>query len=215
MNQAELELFLLNQVPLRTRALIPSTFKAAYAAAAGLMAETPMLSVPSAEDNYGRFISWAVDFGFQKLIESGQWPCDYRWRPFARPTGRYLEIRLTHSIITISQVSDPEKQPRDVVFRANMRLHNEPYLDLEEFAYENQVLGLPHILLVHGHHTLDFIHLGIPYGRHSAGYLYRTPNLLNMPHDMTAPQAQEENTDIEAVMSLREEIERWQRENGQ
>jgi hypothetical protein len=74
---------------------------------------------------------------------------------------------------------------------------------------------LPHILLIHGHQTLDFIHLGIPHGQHSAGNIYRTPNLLNIPHDVTAQQAQEENTDIEAMMSLREEIERWQRENGQ
>ena len=185
MNQAEL--FLINQVPLRTRALIPSTLKTAYAAAAGFIADTPMLSVPSARDNYGRIISWAVDFGFQKLIESGQWACDYRWRPFARPTGRYLEIRLSHSVVTISQVSDPEKQPRDVVFRANKRLNNQLYLDLEEFLNENRVLGLPHILLIHGHQTLDFIHLGIPYGQHSAGYIYRTPNLLNIPHDVTAP----------------------------
>lgn len=118
-------------------------------------------------------------------------------------------------MVTISQVSDPAKQPRDVVFRANKRLHNQLYLDLEEFINENRVLGLPHILLLHGHQTLDFIHLGIPYGRHSAGYIYRTPNLLNIPHDVTAQQAQEENTDIEAMMSLREEIERWQGENGQ
>jgi hypothetical protein len=213
MNQAEL--FLNDQVPLRTRALIPSTLKTAYAAAAGFIADTPMLAVPSAQDNYGRIISWAVDFGFQKLIESGQWPCDYRWRPFARPTGRYLEIRLSHSVVTISQVSDAAYQPRNVVFRANKRLNNQPYFDLEEFINENRVLGLPHILLIHGYQTLDFIHLGIPYAQHSAGYIYRTPNLLNIPHDVTAIQAQEENTDIDAMISLREEIERWQRENGQ
>ncbi len=168
MNPAEL--FLMDQVPLKTQALIPSTLKTAYAAAAGFIADTPMLSVPSAQDNYGRIISWAVDFGFQKLIDSGQWACDYRWRPFARPTGRYLEIRLSHSVATISQVSDPAKQPRDVVFRANKRFNNQLYLDLEEFINENMILGLPHILLIHGHKTLDFIHLGIPHGQHAAGY---------------------------------------------
>jgi hypothetical protein len=53
MTQAEL--FLMDQVPLKTRALIPSTLKTAYTAAAGFIADTPMLSILSAQDNHGNY----------------------------------------------------------------------------------------------------------------------------------------------------------------
>jgi hypothetical protein len=74
MDQAEF--FLKDQIPVKTQTLIPATLKTAYAAAKVLADNEPMLKVPSAEDNFGRIISWAVDFGFQKLLESGQWRKD-------------------------------------------------------------------------------------------------------------------------------------------
>jgi len=208
------ELFLMDQVPVKTQALIPSTLRTAYAAAEALTADEPMLSIRSAQDNHGRLIAWAVDLGFQKLIESGQWACDFRWRPFAKPTGHYLEIILSHSVVTISRVSKPAQQPRNVVFRANKRLNNEPYLEFEEFKNEERVYGLPHILLIHGNKTLTFAHLGIPKEKHSAGYIYRTTNLLNLPHEVTAQHAPQEETDAEAIMTLKEEIKKWQMDNG-
>jgi len=213
MNQAEA--FLLDQVPMVTRSLIPTTLKTAYSAAVAHVQETPFLNVPSAKDNCGRIIAWAVDFGFQKLIESGQWSADYRWQPFASPTGRYLEIILSHSVVTISQVCNSSKQPRDVKFRKNKRLNNQGCLDIAGFCSENKIIGLPHILLLHGHRTLNFAHLGVPNESHTEGFIYKTANLMLMPHEVPIThEAPVEDTDYDSVMTLKEEIDRWRKDNG-
>lgn len=207
----EAEAFLLDQVPMVHRAKIPTTLKTAYDAARVVAAGEPILQVPSARDNYGRIIQWAVDFGFQKLVESGAWPYAMRWRPFALPTGRYLEIAASHSVITISQCSDPKKQPREAVFRINKRLNNQGCFK-EILGEPEPAHGLPHILLMHGYQQLDFAHLAMP--REEGGFHTRTPNLMLMPHEIASPEPPMELTDQEAVMTLKEEIDRWRKDNG-
>jgi hypothetical protein len=208
------EAFLLDQVPLGLRPMIPTTLKNAYTAARVLIEAEPVLSVTSARDNAGRIVQWAVDLGFEKLVQSGQWPFDCRWRYFDRPTGRYFEILPTHSVITISQITDPTSQPRNVGFRENKRLNTQRWLTNLPDPRENRPsIGLPHILLVHGHQELDFAHLGIPNEHHSQGYAYRTPNLMLMPHAVPSPEPAPEQTDVEAVMTLKEEIDKWRRDN--
>jgi hypothetical protein len=96
MDTVSVEPFLLDQVPAIHRALFAPTLKRAYDAAAVVIKNEPIFQTPSAIDNAGRIRSWAVDRAFQTLIDSGQWPADYRWTDFAKPTGRYLEIRLSH-----------------------------------------------------------------------------------------------------------------------
>lgn len=206
--------FLLDQVPLHLRPVIPATLKRAYAAAAMLIESEPILNVPSAQDNRGRIIQWAVDLGFQRVCESGEWSFEWRWQPFTKPTGRYLEIRPSHSVITISQVAEAPKQPRDVRFRANKRLNTQGWLrGLPKPTGEDDVSGIPHILLVHGYQTLDFAQLGIPNESHRRGYIARTTNLLLVPHGVRSDLPPIEDTDIEAVMSLKEEIDKWRRDN--
>jgi hypothetical protein len=208
------ERFLLDQIPMRYRALIPTTLKLAYSAVGIMVTHEPILQTPSAEDNRGRLISWAVDFGFERLIKTGQWPVDCRWREFAKPTGRYLEMRLSHSVLSISQISDPRQQPRNVLFRENARLLNEQFLFPEMDAEERQVKGLPHFLMVHGYQELSFAHVAVPHIEHDRGYLYRTPNLMMMPHALPRDEPPPEDTDAEAILTLKEEIERWQRDHG-
>lgn len=214
MSQAEA--FLRDQVPSAMQSLIPTTLKIAYEAAAAHIKDSPFLNIPSAQDNHGRIISWAVDFGMQKLVESGQFAkADCRWQPFASPTGRYLEILLPYSVITISQVKNPRQQPRDVRFRQNKRLSQQGFLGLEDFKKDHEVAGLPHILIIHGHQSLNFAHLALPNENHSQGYIYRTPNLLLLPHQVPQNEVPPpENTDAEAVMTLKEEIDKWRRDNG-
>ena len=207
--------FLLDQIPTDLRPLIPSTLKTAYAAVDLLVQNEPILQVPTAVDNHGRIISWAVDLGFERLVKTGQWSFDCRWRYFERPTGQYLEILPSHSVLTISQVADPKKQPRDVAFRANKRLGNQGFLAFAEFQDERAVCGLPHILLLHGHQVLNFAHLAIPSDQHSGGYVYRTSNLMRMPHAVPQPEPPTEDTDVEAVLTLKEEIEKWRRDHDE
>ncbi len=214
MDTVSAEHFLLDQIPQRDRAHIPTTLKTAYAAVNMLVKQEPILQVVSAAQNRGRLVSFAVDLGFERLIKTGQWNCEYRWREFAKPTGRYLEIRLSHSALSISQVSNPTKQPRNVVFRENKRLNNEPFFDLAEFREDAEVRGLPHFLLVHGHQDLNFAYLGVPHAMHRRDWIYKTGNLMRMPHEIPVDAPPVEMTEFEDTITLKEEIEKWQRDNG-
>lgn len=207
------EAFLKDQISAPLRSLVPSTLKTAYDAARLLIEQEAILGVTSARDNSGRIIQWAVDLGFERLVQSGQWPFDYRWTYFERPTGRYLEILPSHSVITISQVDNPSKQPRDVRFRANKRLNGQGWL-AGLSPQDQPSSGIPHVLLIHGHQTLNFAHLGIPKEEQESGYHYRSPNLMLMPHTVVSTEPPPEDTDIEAVITLKEEIDKWRRDNG-
>ncbi|MFO1128453.1 MAG: hypothetical protein U1E66_08520 [Rhodospirillales bacterium] len=214
MDAAISDQFLLDQVPLRYRALIAQAIWDARATAATLAMAEPILQVPSAKDNHGRLISWGVDHGIESLIRSGRWPVACRWCYFAQPTGRYLEIRLAHSVMTISRVPNPTIQPRDVKFRQNARLNNQPSLPLRDFDDTRSVAGLPSFLLIHGGETESaFAHIAVPHPI-SRDYIYKTPNLMDMVHDASSDLPPVENTDTDAVVDLKDEIEKWRRKNG-
>jgi len=215
MNPVSPQQFLDDQFPVGFRHLIPTTLSTAYRHAARLAAEEPILQVPSAQDNRGRLISWAVDFGFSRLIDSGALPFEYSWEYFAKPTGRYLAMRPSHSIITISQITDPISQPRNVLFRENARISNAPFFNLPEFEDEGEVTGEPHILITHGHQELQFAHLCVPDPNHSNGYRCRSSNLLNLPHETTSdgPPAEDTDTDFDSLGLLKEDIERWRKDH--
>ncbi|WP_155976389.1 hypothetical protein [Novispirillum itersonii] len=216
MSVVDPEGFLEDQFPKKYWHHIPTTLRTAYAAAAELIASDPILQIESAIANRGRFISWATDFGFKRLLETHQLPFEFRWRPFSKPTGSYLEIRLSHSVVSISQISDPTKQPRNVRFRENGRLNNEPFFDLPEFADEHTVKGEPHFLLVHGYQELTFAHLALPHPLHNRNYRFRTTNLMSIPHELpsTGPAIEDTDVDFNATQLLKEDIERWRKDNG-
>ncbi|HEY3520769.1 MAG TPA: hypothetical protein VGK80_06985 [Rhodanobacteraceae bacterium] len=50
---------------------------------------------------------------------------------------------------------------------------------------------------------------------HRDGFIYRTPNLMALPHEVPEPFPPAEETDHEAILSLKEEIEKWQRDHGE
>ena len=214
MDTVSAEHFLNDQLSTAQRAEIPTTLKNAYAAAELLCKQEPILQVASAKDNRGRIIQWAVDLSFEKLITSKSWPFEYRWKRFEKPTGRYLQIKLSHSLLTISQGADPRKQPRNVRFRANARLANQ-HLLFPQDVIDRQVDGLPQFLLIHGHQSLNFAHLALPHQRHRDGYIYRSSNLMLSPHKVPDELSPTENTDVEAILLLKEEIEKWQKDHGE
>ena len=219
MDKSLAERFLLDQFPFRHRALLPAVLRNARAAAATMAQAEPVLQVPSAQDNHGRLISWAVDLGIEKLIQSGRWPVDYRWCWFAQPTGRYLEVRLSHSVLSISQVSDPTIQPRDVRFRENARLNNQRSFDLPEFNDTRLSSGMPSFLLVHGRAVRgdmesDFAHIGVPHPAHKRDWIYRTRNIMDMVQIVEDERPAVEETDEGAILTIKEEVEKWRRDNG-
>jgi hypothetical protein len=208
--------FVDDQFPQRLRPLIPTTLKTAYRAAEGLIADNPILAMAERRGERGRIISLAVDFGFERLVDSGALPFDKSWEWFERPTGKYLALRPSHSIITISQIADPRKQPRNVLFRQCARVNNAPFFDLPEFADEGEVAGEPHILITHGYQDLNFAHLCMPDPDHRKGYRFRSDNLLNLPHEIETegPPPEDTEVDFESIALLKEDIARFRRDHG-
>src|SRR5438105_650941 len=112
MRAADAEVFLNDQLPPRYLALLPQCFRNAYAAVEALCKEEAILQVTSACINRGHLRTWAVETGIERLINSGQWPVEFRWESFARPTGKYLRIMLGHSSVSVCQVKRHKKVPR-------------------------------------------------------------------------------------------------------
>lgn len=205
--------FFRDQLPFRCWPTIPTILRTAYAAAQELTGSNPILQVESAEDNKGRLVSWAVDFGLKRAIVNGSLPCDYRWRPFAEPTGRYLELQFSHSTASVSQVKNPNRQPRNVVFRENARLRA-PSL-FSEFEESEPLSGAPHFILVHGHQDLNFAHFGSPSSTSKTKWTWLSQNLMKLPHELPAEGPDTEDTDVnfDELNLLKEDIERWMKDN--
>jgi hypothetical protein len=216
MNPVDPRQFTDDQIPHGLRPVIANALRTGYRTAERLWTEESWLQTPSATYNHGRLISWAIDYGLFKLVESGALPFDCSWEYFAQPTGRYLALRPSHSVITVSQIADPLKQPRNVVYRENRRVNNQPFFDLAEFASENEVSGEPHILLTHGHQSLNFAHLCVPDPVHSRGYRYRTENLIGLPYvvEPEGPHAEDTDSDFDNLGLLKDDIAQWRRDHA-
>lgn len=205
--------FFKDQLPQVKWPTIPTVLTTAYAAAQDLIENSPILQVESARDNGGRVVTWAVDFGLKRAIENGSLPCDFRWCEFAKPTGRYLELKFSHSTASVSQVRNPKRQPRNVVFRENARLQSPDLLSvLEE---EKPVTGLPHFFLVHGYQNLDFAYFGLPSPNSARKWEWQSDNLMRLPHILASegPATEDTDIDLEELGLLKEDIERWMRDN--
>lgn len=207
--------FFNDQVPPKSWPTVPTVLRTAYAAVDEIIKSNPILQIESAQDNKGRLISWAVDFGFKRAVDSGAFPCEYRWREFAKPTGRYLELRFTHSTASISRVDNPQRQPRNVVFRENARLRApDLFSELEE---EQPITGQPHFILVHGYQQLSYAHFGVPSALSDTKWAWLSRNFMKLPHQMAAegPAPEDTDVDLDALNLLKEDIERWRRDNGE
>ncbi|WP_417814628.1 hypothetical protein [Thalassospira alkalitolerans] len=211
------ESFIKDQFPEKSWPVIPRVLRHAYAAADALIKDSPILNVSSAQDNRGRIVTFAVDLGFERAIETAAINCDYRWQEFERPTGRYLQMRFSHSTASISQVPRPSRQPRNVCFRENARLKNQFDLDFLEFREEKMRSEEPHFLIIHGYQELAFAHLALPSSTSKSEYEWKSKNLMGMPHEIVAegPGFEDTDFDFDEVDLLKEGIERWRRDNGE
>ena len=204
--------FLEDQIGPAHRSLIPTTLRQAYAAADIEAKASPILNVRSAKDQRGRFRTWSVDLAFQRLIDGGRWPFDYDWAEYDQPTGHYLRIRLPQSIMSISLVDCAKHPPRSVRFRENNALGNADYL-FAEMNEERRITGLPSFVLAHGHTQPTFAHIGMAHPTRNR-WLYRTPNLMKTPHAVASDVPPIEAEDEEAILELRERIERTVRDGS-
>ena len=60
----------------------------------------------------------------------------------------------------------------------------------------------------------DFAHVGVPHPDHHRDWIYRTKNIMEMVQTVESDLPPVEETDAEAVLSIKEEIEKWLRDNG-
>ena len=198
------------------RALLPAALQTAYNAVDALYRDEPLFDVVTARLGKGHIVAWAVDRQLERMLISGRLPFDYRWASFERPTGKYLQIRLASSTLSISQLSQPTDIPRHAVFRTNRILNNNPLLPLNaEIEEEGTVAGLPHLILIHGYQTLSFAQLGVLHPRPKEfGWIYRTPNLMNATRIIEAEKLpDEEAVDVEAIVTLKADLAKWIRDN--
>lgn len=193
--------FIDSEFPIRYRSLIPAALKVAYNAVEEIYKDTPLLSIPSAKYGKGDLIAYSVDFYLEGLLKSGQLPFDYSWASYERETGKYLQIRLPTATLSISQVPRANAVPRDAMFRNNAAFNNQ--LLLPGFEEDNQVYGLPHLILTHGYQDLTFAHIGLAHPTQRS-WLSHTPNLMQMPHPVSSSLPAEEGIDIDVKVSLKE-----------
>lgn len=208
--------FLDDQFPVSARQIIPTVLQSAYEAVRETVRTETYMQVETMAQNEGRLMSVAVDFGLERAIKNGSLPFDYSWEKFAKPTGKYLAIRPSHSVVTVSLTKTPNKQPRSVRFREAQKVVN-AQLDLLDSGDKREVDGLPHIILLHGYWGDGFAHLGIPRADCDYDFSYRTENLFNLPHatvpEGPAPEGPGDDHDFEAIGLLKEDIDRWRRDS--
>lgn len=207
--------FLDDQFPIAARRVVPTVLNTAYNTIRRIVKDEPSLQVQSAKQDLGRMMSYAVDRGVEIAIENGSLPFDYVWKDYARPTGKYLAIHLSHSIATISLSRSPNEQPRSVVFRENAKLLNSQLNLFSSSNEEIQVSGVPHILLLHGFWEPEYAYLGIPKADCNRDFSYRTDNLFDLARLVAAegPPTEDTDTQFEDVELLKIEIDKWRRDN--
>lgn len=176
--------FMDEEFPPQLRPLLPAAMRRAYANADHAIDAIPFLQSPGGPFHRGDLIALAADYEFARLIASGALPgFDCSWEPFAKPTGVHLVMRTRNSRITISQMDDPTKRPRRAEFRNDYAAFNVRYLFEQMNRDVEDAAKTKHILLMHGYQTLSYVQLALP-NRTGAGHIYRTPNLLDLPHEV-------------------------------
>ena len=209
------DLFIDEEVPQVDRMLFPKTFKSAYDAVDELVADTPFLQCPTAALARGHLKAWAVDFGVSQLIESGQWKVEgYDWGWFGGNTGRYLRVFTKSSVLTVSQLADKFHQPRDADFRSNGAFDPQTPLFLLPGEKDFVSRKRPHLLLIHGYHKLEFIHVAMPNPDKSPVWFGITNNLLFEIHTVSSGLAPAEGPSEAPVPTIKEQLKKHIRDNG-
>ncbi len=204
--------FLDEQFPPKLRALLPTALKQAYQAADQLVEESAILKVPSAKFNQGRLRAWATDLAIARLLESGKLPFDFDWASYAKPTGKYLRIRLENAVLSVSFVRHPLAPPRNVCFRSDNAKMNTQLTMFGDPKVELEITDTIGLVLVHGHKNPDFLHLGMPTSEsNSWGVL--SANIMNQFHEISGPELPPtEAISEEPVLTLKEELEKRHRD---
>jgi hypothetical protein len=188
------EEFLDEEFPIRLRHFVPSALHRAYDSVSYTIETVSFLGTPGGRIQRGDLVAIAAEFEIERLVLNGDLPFDCSWEPYARPTGLHLVVRTRRAKLTIRQVEDGTKRPRDARFRENYGMANKPYL----FEYMNKEMqdgrDPRHILLLHGYQTLSFAYVAVPHAKRKRHIAY-SPNLMLIPHFVQGESKDEGPTD--------------------
>jgi hypothetical protein len=205
--------FLDEEFPAAYRHLVPSALLRAYGTASRIVESEPSLQTKGGRLQRGDLVAHATEYEIEKLILTGALPFDRTWEPFARPTGYHLVVWTKRGRLTISQVEDWRKKPRNADFRDSYAISNMPFL-FQEMNEEVQARsGRKHLLLLHGYQELNFSYLTVPHAALNF-HLARTANLMLMPHLATPERAKEEGPTEGPEPEALEHIKRIIRDRG-
>lgn len=208
------DVFIEQEVPLPDRALFPQAFGAAYRAVEELISDTPFLQCPPAQLAKGHLVAWAVDFAVCQLIESGRWKVEgFEWDWFTKPTGKYLKIFTKRAILTVNQLVDTSCQPRPADFRENDGYDPQAKLALYPDEKDLTSIRRPHLLLIHGYHKLDFIHVAMPNPEKQPVWLGLSRNILDDLHDINSQVAPPEGPIVAPSISIKEQLKKTIRDD--
>ncbi len=196
--------FLIAEIDPKLYPLFPAALRRAYVTADQVIEAYPFLRTPGGRFQRGDLIACAAEYELQRLIETGQLQFEYSWEDYAKPTGKHLVIHTSRGRLTVSQVQEPNKGPRYAEFRDDYQLTNMPYMFEEMNRELTERRAKKHILLVHGYRELTFAHFMLPH-RMKDQPIFRTVNLANVPHVVSAPTSPEgpsESPDPETLEHL-------------
>lgn len=114
--------------------------------------------------------------------------------------------------LTISQISDWRKKPRNADFRDEYALSNMRYLFKEMEEEIKTKSERKHLLLLHGYQELSFCYLTVPHGTLNR-HLAWSPNLLKVAHVATPERAKEEGPTDSPEPEALENLRRMMRDN--
>jgi hypothetical protein len=211
------DIFIEEEVTVIERSLFPKALSAAYAAVDDLISETPFLQCPPVKLAKGHLVTWAVDFAVSQLIEAGQWQVEgYEWAWFKKPTGRYLRVFTKRAILSVSQLPDTSQQPRHAEFRVNAGFDEQIPLFLLPGERELTTSDRQRLLLVHGYHKLEFLHVVMPNPEKKPAWLGASPNVMTEIHVSNSNVTPEEGPERIAAptLKIKEELKKQAHDHG-
>ena len=163
--------FVRDQVPVAILSRLPNLLLRGHELAREIIRDNPILQVPSFQR--GDIRGAAIDFTISEFLysRSTQFPqVSFKFAPFNKPTGKYLQIQTPEAVLTISHVAHETAIPRPAVFRDKGCEYHDVELfeeyERERLKKEAEWLALvaaekkKHLVLIYGDQNREFVRIG-------------------------------------------------------
>jgi hypothetical protein len=209
--------FIERQLSVALLARIPGLFHRAHKLCREVVKDNPCLCVPSLQ--VGDIRNAAIDFTLNTHLKDGAYQdISAAFKPYAKPTGNYLQIETPRAVLTVSHVARPSDLPRHAEFRKNACDANAPYLfkDMEEERQRQEKVAVAinkkaHLLMIYGDQSMEFLFVGAM-RRNESEWLQAPMDLLNRPRLMLDDDIEGKGTSI--PMDVKEQFAQHLSENA-